>query len=625
MFNRKDIKSKAKTSLKKHYKIFVFVCFFAAFIGAEYSGSVSIFSAFSPSSTIESIENGDIARINTSPIFIDILKLTNIINNNTNVFEKIKNGDYDKSVLTADEYAKENEQKAVNIGHIEIAHSAGVFANVINSIMSGKYMVVTYNGIRSIIGSDSGAVTVMIIGGLLIALLFWIFVVNVYKVILRRIMLEGRIYEKIPANRFSFLFKIKKWCKAALTMFIYAIYQLLWFFTIVGGIIKIFSYFAVPYIIAENPDISPNKAITLSRKMMNGHKWECFIIVLSFLPWDILNLFTFGLLNIFFVNPYKQATFANYFVYLRSLAKENEIENIDLLNDRFLYKVPSKNAINVAYKDISALKAVARKVPKKSTGIRAFFENVFGIVLSYDKHEIEYQENIEAQIKVRHYENVLDGLAYPTRLSPIPERKKRKSLETMHYMRHYSLSSLILIFFIMCVVGWIYEVILNLIQNGFLANRGFFHGPWLPIYGSGGVLILAVLYRFRKKPVLEFFTTVLLCGVVEYLTSFVMEIINNQRWWDYKGFFMNINGRVCAEGLLVFGVAGIAAVYFAAPLLDNLIRRVPKKAITIICFALIAIFAVDFVYSVIHPNTGEGVTATQPLERVKSVLTEDFQ
>lgn len=622
MFNRKDIKSKAKTSFKKHYKIFVFVCFFAAFIGAEYSGSVSIFSALSPSSTVENIESGDITRINTSPIFLDILKLTNIINNNTNVFEDIKNGDYDKSVMTADEYAKENEQKAVNIGHIEIAHSAGVFANIVNSIMSGKYIVITYNGIRSIIGSDSGAVTVMIIGGLLLALLFWIFVVNVYKVILRRIMLEGRIYEKIPANRFSFLFKVKKWCKAALTMFVCAVYQLLWLFTIVGGIIKIFSYFAVPYIIAENPDISPNKAITLSQKMMNGHKWECFLLVISFLPWDILNIFTFGLLNIFFLNPYKQATFANYFVCLRSLAKENKIENTDLLNDRFLYKVPSKNAINAAYEDISSLKAVARKVPKKSTGVRAFFENVFGIVLSYDKHEIEYQKNIEAQIKVRHYENVLDGLAYPTRLSPIPERKKRKSLETMHYMRHYSLSSLILIFFIMCVVGWIYEVLLNLIQNGYLANRGFFHGPWLPIYGSGCILILALLYSFRKKPIAEFFMTIALCGIVEYFTSLIMEIINGQKWWDYHGFFMNINGRVCAEGLLVFGVAGMAAVYFGAPILDNLIKKVPKSIIRIVCVVLIAIFAVDFVYSVIHPNMGEGITELSQLDKVKTVLAE---
>lgn len=626
MFNRKALKTKARSSLKKHYKIFVLVCFIAAFIGAEYTSSVSVFSTLAPNSTLESIENGSIAKISASPIFLDILKLTNIITNNNDVFETIKSGDYDKSISVADEYEKESEQKSIKVGNIEIAHSAGVFASVINSLMSGKYIVITYNGIRSIIGSDSGAVSVMIIGGLFIALMFWIFVVNVYKVIIRRIMLEGRIYDKIPASRFSYLFRIKKWCKSAATMLILSLYQLFWSFTIVGGIIKIFSYFAVPYIVAENPDIAPNKAITLSRKMMNGHKWECFIIGLSFLPWDILNLFTFGLLNIFFVNPYKQATFTQYFAYLRKLAKENEIENIDLLNDKYLYKIPSKKTINDAYKDIASLKSEARKVPKKSTGVRAFFENVFGIVLNYDTHEIEYQKNIEAIIKVRTYENVLGGLAYPTRLNPIPERKKRRSLETLHYMRHYSVSSLVMIFFIMCFVGWVYEVFLNLIQNGDLVNRGFFHGPWLPIYGSGCVLILTVLYSFRKNPIVEFFMTVILCGIVEYFTSLFMELANGgQKWWDYHGFFLNIGGRVCAEGLLVFGVGGIAVVYFLAPLLDNIIKRVPQKITTAICVLLIAVFAFDLGYSVIHPNTGEGITATSQIEKVKSVLSEDWK
>ena len=67
-----------------------------------------------------------------------------------------------------------------------------------------------------------------------------------------------------------------------------------------------------------------------------------------------------------------------------------------------------------------------------------------------------------------------------------------------------------------------------------------------------------LLNRLRKRPVLEFVGIVVLCGCVEYTTSVVLEILHNgERWWDYSGYFLNLNGRICAEGLLVFGIGGI--------------------------------------------------------------------
>ena len=63
-------------------------------------------------------------------------------------------------------------------------------------------------------------------------------------------------------------------------MLVKYIYEFLWSLTVIGGIIKRYSYYMVPYIVAENPDISAKNAIRLSRKMMNGHKWECFVFEL---------------------------------------------------------------------------------------------------------------------------------------------------------------------------------------------------------------------------------------------------------------------------------------------------------------------------------------------------------
>ncbi len=100
------------------------------------------------------------------------------------------------------------------------------------------------------------------------------------------------------------------------------IYLLLWtFLFIIPGIIKAFSYAMVPYIIAEDDDISPKQAITLSRKMMNGHKWEYFKLHFSFIGWFILSVATCGILGTFYVNPYVFSTDAQFYLALRDEAE----------------------------------------------------------------------------------------------------------------------------------------------------------------------------------------------------------------------------------------------------------------------------------------------------------------
>ena len=179
----------------------------------------------------------------------------------------------------------------------------------------------------------------------------------------------------------------------------------------------------------------------------------------------------------------------------------------------------------------------------------------------------------------------------------------------MNYMRHYSISSLIAIFFGLSIFGWLWEVGIGLVTYGEFINRGALHGPWLPIYGSGAVLILTVLNRLRSNPALEFTAAIILCGFLEYMTSLVMEIVTGgTKWWDYSGYFLNLNGRICAEGLLVFGIGGLAIVYVAAPVIDNLLARFDRKKIRVICIALLILFLADVAYSQVHPNVGKGVT-----------------
>ena len=72
------------------------------------------------------------------------------------------------------------------------------------------------------------------------------------------------------------------------------------------------------------------------------------------------------------------------------------------------------------------------------------------------------------------------------------------------YNQKYPITSLILFFFTFAFVGWTWEVLLHLITEGSFANRGTMFGPWLPIYGVGGILILAFLKPFRSRPLIYF-------------------------------------------------------------------------------------------------------------------------
>lgn len=88
----------------------------------------------------------------------------------------------------------------------------------------------------------------------------------------------------------------------------------------------------IPYILAENPKIQRKKAFKLSKKMMKGNKWKTFILDLSFLGWELLSIFTFGLLNIFYINPYKVATTVELYEVLKKQIIFQKSEYYEELN-----------------------------------------------------------------------------------------------------------------------------------------------------------------------------------------------------------------------------------------------------------------------------------------------------
>lgn len=165
-----------------------------------------------------------------------------------------------------------------------------------------------------------------------------------------------------------------------------------------------------------------------------------------------------------------------------------------------------------------------------------------------------------------------------------------------------------MMFFSFSIVGWLWEVGLHLVSEGVFRNRGVLLGPWLPIYGTGGVLIVLLLKRLAKKPIVLFTAAMILCGIVEYVTSWYLEYTKGIKWWDYSGYLLNLNGRICLESVVVFGIGGCGFVYLIAPMFDNLYQKIPRSVEIPLCVVMIAVFSADVIHSKSHPNTGEGVS-----------------
>ena len=159
------------------------------------------------------------------------------------------------------------------------------------------------------------------------------------------------------------------------------------------------------------------------------------------------------------------------------------------------------------------------------------------------------------------------------------------------------ISKYIIIFFVYSVVGYICEVINCWIVNKKLKDRGFLLGPYCPIYGVGAVLLTILLTKYENDILILFSTSILICGILEYFTSYLLEKIFNMRWWDYSKNKFNINGRICLETLILFGIGSIIIIKFTNPLLINLISKINIDNIHILAFIFSSIIIVDLIIS----------------------------
>jgi len=154
-----------------------------------------------------------------------------------------------------------------------------------------------------------------------------------------------------------------------------------------------------------------------------------------------------------------------------------------------------------------------------------------------------------------------------------------------------------LLFFIYSFFGWAMEVICKLIEKHKFINRGFLIGPYCPIYGWGCLFIIIFLDRYKDNIVTLFVMSIVICSILEYLTSYVMEKVFKTRWWDYSQKKFNINGRICLETMVPFGILGCLVIYLVNPFFVYLLSFIPTNILHVTAIILLIIFVIDTIIS----------------------------
>lgn len=295
MWERKELKNKAKKVVSKNYWTTVIVCFLIALLTGEFGTSI-----LGVWQSEDSMDPNYILHHNMDKIEIQGDEVKTLINEESM-----------KDVL--------NETQAKVFETVE--------ANLNSALKSQKYIFKIWDAIASFYVKQT-VLGVFLCLGAVVAFAFTVLIADPLIVGGKKYFLQVRKNSNAPIETVKEVFQKEHWFHIVIIMFLRNIYTALWYLTIVGGIIKTYEYRMIPYILAENPKINRKEAFALSKQMMKGNKWKTFILDLSFFGWNFLSVLTFGILSILYVNPYNAATMAELYVALKpqSIAEKDEKE-----------------------------------------------------------------------------------------------------------------------------------------------------------------------------------------------------------------------------------------------------------------------------------------------------------
>lgn len=195
----------------------------------------------------------------------------------------------------------------------------------ITDVLSEAAQDMTPGGLLAMVAFSAAIVIVIAVLAMALGLAVTAILYNPFEIGMRRFMIKG-IDDTAQVKEIGYGFD-HCYKNIVKTMFFRDLYTVLWtLLFIIPGIYKMYQYRMVPYIMAETPDMDCKAALTLSKQMMNGHKWRTFVLDLSFIFWHLLGLITCGIVEVLYVAPYQNLT--NAALYRAISAKRNQEEAV---------------------------------------------------------------------------------------------------------------------------------------------------------------------------------------------------------------------------------------------------------------------------------------------------------
>ena len=163
----------------------------------------------------------------------------------------------------------------------------------------------------------------------------------------------------------------------------------------------------------------------------------------------------------------------------------------------------------------------------------------------------------------------------------------------------YDFYTLGVLYLVYSFAGWVGETVVATVRGKHFANRGAAAGPFCFVYGSTAVLLAVGFTDLRSEPVYLFFACTLASTVMEWLTAKLLERLHRRKWWDYSGKRFNLNGYVCLQYSLLWGVLGTASVLWLNGLLLRLCQAIPSWLLHPLVWAAVIVAALDQIGSAV--------------------------
>lgn len=162
----------------------------------------------------------------------------------------------------------------------------------------------------------------------------------------------------------------------------------------------------------------------------------------------------------------------------------------------------------------------------------------------------------------------------------------------------YTFSTWLFFFYFYCFAGWVWETCYVSVLKARWVNRGFMRGPFLPIYGSGAIVVLIFTLPFRTDARLVFIVGMISATLLEYFTGVAMEKMFHVRYWDYSKQRFNLNGHICLTSSLAWGAFSVILTRYGHTPVERLASRISINALEVIVFVLTVYISIDMAESI---------------------------